>query len=274
MLTAVNLLASQRFSSGRGAALSLVNLSWSLGAVTAPFALGSLLPVVRLHLLLVTVSVLFAVACLAALVNARGAAFARPAIDGKASRRGLSPAGFAYFASLLLLYGGVETSISGWITTFGTRYGSATLQTSALGATSLWIGITAGRALAPLLLRWLRERTLLIGTLLAASALTAGLSQANGAAAIIACAGLLGIALAPWFPLVLSSMLGEGAAAGEVGTIIAVSGVGAATLPLLLGSVSRLTGSLRVALWVPLLGLLMLLALSFRRAKLSIDSPL
>jgi fucose permease len=128
--------------------------------------------------------------------------------------------------------------------------------------------------LAPVLLRWLRERTLLIGTLLAASALTAGLSQANGAAAIIACAGLLGIALAPWFPLVLSSMLGEGAAAGEVGTIIAVSGIGAATLPLLLGSVSRLTGSLRVALWVPLLGLLLLLAISFRRAKLSIDSPL
>ena len=267
MLTAVNLLASQRFSSSRGSALSLVNLSWSLGAMSAPFLLGSLLPRVRLGTLLGCAAVLFVTTCVAAVGNARGLGLTLVNPTGTSSRRRLRTPVFVYFAFLLLLYGGVETSISGWITTFGTRYGSAALQTSALGATALWIGITAGRALAPLLLRFLRERTLLTAALVAASALTALLSRANGATAIIALAGLLGMALAPWFPLVLSSMLGENAAPGEVGTIIAVSGIGAATLPLLLGAVSRVSGSLRVALLVPLCGLLLLLALSFRRGE-------
>ena len=267
MLTAVNLLASQRFSSSRGSALSLVNLSWSLGAMSAPFLLGSLLPRVRLGTLLGCVAALFVATCVAAVENARGLGLTLVNPTGKSSRRRLRTPVFVYFAFLLLLYGGVETSISGWITTFGTRYGSSALQTSALGATALWIGITAGRALAPLLLRLTRERTLLTATLVAASALTALLSRANGATVIIALAGLLGVALAPWFPLVLSSMLGEGAAPGEVGTIIAVSGIGAATLPLLLGAVSRASGSLRVALLVPLCGLVLLLALSFRRGE-------
>jgi fucose permease len=268
MLTAVNLLASQRFAKNRGSALSLVNLSWSLGAVSAPFVLGSLLPHVRLGVLLGCASLLFFAACAAAVMNARGLGPARAATDSAAHERsGLQPMAFVYFGFLLLLYGGVETCIGGWITTFGTRYGSGALQSSALGESALWIGITSGRALAPVLLRKLPERTLLIATLLAATALTATLSRANGAASIILIAGLLGVALAPWFPLVLSAMLGEGAAAGEVGTIIAVSGIGAATLPLLLGVVSRASGSLRIALLVPLCGLFGLLALSFRHGK-------
>ncbi|SEC48544.1 MFS transporter [Terriglobus roseus] len=267
MLTAVNLLASQRFASHRGSALSLVNLSWSLGAVCAPFLLGSLLPHVRLGMLLGSAATLFFSACIAAMVNAKGFGPARVAKGAGTSGRGLSGIAFAYFGFLLLLYGGVETSIGGWITTFGTRYGSGALQTSALGESALWIGITSGRALAPLLLRLMRERTLLIGSLLTATALTAMLSRAHGGSTITVIAGLLGIALAPWFPLVLSSMLGEGAAAHEVGTIIAVSGIGAATLPLLLGTVSRASGSLRTALLVPLCGLLLLFALSFRRGQ-------
>ncbi|AFL87677.1 fucose permease [Terriglobus roseus DSM 18391] len=267
MLTAVNLLASQRFATSRGSALSLVNLSWSLGAVCAPFLLGSLLPHVRLGALLVCAAAIFASACLASIVNARGFGPARVAMARGAIRRGLPKVAFVYFGFLLLLYGGVETCIGGWITTFGTRYGSGALQISALGESALWIGITSGRALAPLLLKVMRERTLLISTLLTATALTAMLSRANGAAAITLIAGLLGVALAPWFPLVLSAMLGEGAAAGEVGTIIAVSGIGAATLPLLLGTVSRASGSLRIALLVPLCGLLLLFALSFRRSE-------
>jgi fucose permease len=274
MLTAVNLLASQRFASSRGSALSLVNLSWSLGAVCAPFLLGSLLPHVRLGMLLSSAAALFFAACIAAMINAQGFGPARVAKGGVSSRRGLPAVAFVYFGFLLLLYGGVETSIGGWITTFGTRYGSGALQTSALGESALWIGITSGRALAPLMLKLMRERTLLIGTLLTATALTAMLSRAQGGTAITAIAGLLGIALAPWFPLVLSSMLGEGAAAGEVGTIIAVSGIGAATLPLLLGTVSRASGSLRTALLVPLCGLLVLFALSFRRSRPVVTSEI
>ena len=266
MLTSLNLLASRRFAAHRGAALSLVNFSWSLGAVLAPFVLGTLLLAFPLSTLLLSVSLLFALALLTALGNSRGSAAGDEARVEAAAGKNLTVRSFAYFAFLLLLYGGVETSLSGWITTFGTRYGSGALQMSALGATALWIGITAGRALSSLVLRQVRERTLLIGTLACAAALTAGLSQAHGSAAIIGLSALLGLALAPWFPLVLSAMLGEGAAAAQVGSIIAVSGLGAAALPLLVGEVSRASGSLRIALMVPLCGLIALLFLSLRQS--------
>ena len=267
MLTSLNLLASRRFAAHRGAALSLVNFSWSLGAVLAPFALGSLLPTVTLGKLLLSLATLFALAVGTALWNSNGDAGADEAAVASGAGPSLPLASFLHFATLLLLYGGIETSLGGWITTFGTRYGSGTLRSSALGATAFWIGITAGRALSPLILRAMRERTLLTAALACAAALTAALSQAHGSAGIIALAALLGLSLAPWFPLVLSAMLGEGAAAAQVGTIIAVSGLGAAAMPLLVGAISRSSGSLRIALMTPLAGLIALLFLSLRRQK-------
>ena len=273
MLTSVNLLASRRFVAQRGAALSLVNFSWSLGAVLAPFVLGSLLSSVSLGTLMLYAAALFAAAFAGAAVNASRGARERVSPSKAQLSQRLPLRAFLYFGALLLLYGGVETSLSGWITTFGTRYGSGALQSSALGAVALWVGITAGRALAPLLLRIVRERALLTGTLTAATALVALLSQAHGSVTIVALSALLGLSLAPWFPLVLAGMLGENAAAGQVGSIIAVSGIGAATLPLLLGAVSRASGSLRLALLVPLCGLLLLLALSFRKPAHPVEMP-
>ncbi len=274
MLTSANLLASRRFRGERGSALSLINFSWSLGAVLAPFVLGTLLRTVALSPLLLCSALCFAVAFMGVVWNGTRSRMETPIpVEAQAAVASLPLPSFLFFGSLLLLYGGVETSLSGWITTFGTRYGSGAPRAGALGATALWIGITAGRALAPFLLRKLRERTLLLSSLAAATLLTATLSFAQGDAAIVLLAACLGLSLAPWFPMVLSGMLGEGAAAGQVGTIIAVSGIGAATLPLLLGTISRATGSLRIALLVPLCGLVLLFLLSaFRRGQHSTRS--
>jgi fucose permease len=267
MLTSANLLASRRFVQERGAALARVNFSWSLGAVFAPFLLGWLLSSVPLHALLLVAAVLFTLSCAAAIANAMQTSESTSQTAELSASAKLTRSAFVYFAVLLLLYGGVETSLSGWITTFGTRYGSAALRLSTLGATALWIGITAGRGLASLVLRRVREQVMLSGTLAVAAVLVAVLTSVHGAEAIIAVALLLGMALAAWFPLVLSAMIAEGATAGEAGTVIAVSGLGAASLPLLVGAVSRGTGSLRIALLVPLCGLLALLAMSFRKAR-------
>jgi fucose permease len=261
MLTSVNLLAAQRFQESRSSALSLINFTWSLGAVTAPFLLGSILSSLTLPVVLGAVTVVFAVML----------AWTSWAVRSKLSESNqqhartehlLPRSAFAAFAAMLLLYGGVETCLSGWITTFGTRYGNAALRVSTLGATALWLGITTGRALAPMLLRLIRERVFLLATLCSATAIVILLSRASGAVSITLLAALLGLSLAPWFPLVLSSMISRGATARETGVIIALSGIGAAVLPLLLGVVSRSTGSLRTALLVPLVGLVLLLGLA------------
>lgn len=261
MLTSVNLLAAQRFQEQRSSALALINFTWSLGAVTAPFLLGSILSSVSLPAVLGAVTVLFVIVLSWAAWSVRGG-LSQEQEQTTQTKSQLPRTAFLSFAAMLLLYGGVETCLSGWITTFGTRYGNATLRISTLGATALWIGITGGRALAPLLLKFLRERVFLIATLCSATAIVALLSRSSGAMSITLLSALLGLSLAPWFPLVLSTMLGRGASARETGIIIALSGIGAAILPLLLGVVSRSTGSLRTALAIPITGLLLLILLA------------
>ncbi|MEZ2346004.1 sugar MFS transporter [Terriglobus sp. RCC_193] len=262
MLTSVNLLAAQRYQEQRSSALSLINFTWSLGAVTAPFLLGSILSSASLMTVLGVVTILFVVVLTWAAWSVRGGLLQEQQ-QTRHTESHLPRTAFLSFAAMLLLYGGVETCLSGWITTFGTRYGNATLRISTLGATALWIGITGGRALAPLLLKFLRERIFLIATLSAAMAMVALLSRSSGAASITLLSALLGLSLAAWFPLVLSSMLNRGASARETGIIIALSGIGAAILPLLLGVVSRSTGSLRTALAIPFTGLVLLILLAF-----------
>lgn len=261
MLTSVNLLAAQRYQEQRSSALSLINFSWSLGAVTAPFLLGSILSSVSLPIVLGTVAMLFVMVLAWAAWSVRGGLL-KEQQQSTQTQNHLPRTAFFSFAAMLLLYGGVETCLSGWITTFGTRYGNAALRISTLGATALWIGITGGRALAPLLLKFLRERIFLIATLSAATIIVALLSHSSGAVSITLLSALLGLSLAPWFPLVLSAMLNRGASARETGIIIALSGIGAAILPLLLGMVSRSTGSLRTALAIPFAGLLLLILLA------------
>lgn len=261
MLTSVNLLAAQRYQEHRSSALALINFTWSLGAVTAPFLLGSILSWASLSTVLGVVTALFAIVLMWATWSIRGTSLQEQQQTAHAESH-LPRTAFLSFAAMLLLYGGVETCLSGWITTFGTRYGNATLRISTLGATALWIGITGGRALTPLLLKVFRERVFLIATLSSATVIVALLSRSSGAIMIALLAALLGLSLAAWFPLVLSAMIGRGASARETGIIIALSGIGAAILPLLLGVVSRTTGSLRTALAVPLAGLLLLILLA------------
>jgi len=258
MLVSANLLTAQRATKEQTKSLSLLNFTWSAGAITAPFLLSIGMQRMGLPVCLAFVAAFFWIVF--ALVF-----FGRDADESiqkqEATTQDVLPQwAFLLFAAILFFYGGVETCMSGWITTFGTRYGSGTLGTSSLSATALWTGIVIGRVATPLL-RLARTKTLLVACLLAAAGCVLLLSRASGATSIVVLAVLLGLSLAEFFPLVLSSMLGAGASPRETGWIIALSGIGAAVLPWLLGVVSTRTASLRIALNVPLAGIAALLLL-------------
>jgi len=277
MITSVNLLASQRWASSRGAALTLLNFTWSLGALTAPLLLLRLLQSLTTGTILTGMAALLLAGLLvawsrrprssaadAAIRGTETASGELPRIGDSASDSGISSPLYLYFCLLLFLYGGIETSLSGWLTTFDARYGTGHL-TIALSTSAFWFSLTATRALAPLALRVLRERTLLRLGLAGAIAAFLLMLVVSGAPAIAACAALAGISLAPWFPLVLSQLVGLGPTARQAGRVIAVSGLGAAALPWMVGQLSATTGSLRSALLLPALGVAALLFLSFRR---------
>lgn len=261
MLTSVNLLVSRRFQHGRSSALSLINFSWSFGALTAPFLLGLSLSMFSLRSVLGCTAAVFLLVLLATAWDSRGQV-EHPQTDTGDIAVGLPTRAFALFGAMLLLYGGVETCLTGWITTFATRYAGASLKQASLCATALWIGITAGRAASPMLLRAVRERVLILASLILSTGIVLAISRVSQPFVLTLLAGLLGLSLAPWFPMVLSLLLGRGASARQTGTIIAVSGIGAAVLPAILGEVAHASGSLRTALIVPVAGLAALIALA------------
>lgn len=262
-ITSVNLLASAKWSHRRGAALNLLNFSWSFGALTAPLLLLRLLHGVQASTLLYAFAFLLAAGLVATLTQ-------RAPVGSVSSDNipsvGLSRPSYLFFGSLLFLYGGVETSLGGWLTTFDHRYASdADWQGMAVSTAAFWASLTVARLLTPMLLRRVSERLLLRLGLALATAASLLLLTAHGTVAITACAALAGLSLSPWFPLVLSALVAQGPTASQAGRVIAISGLGAAALPWLVGQLSAATGSLRVALLLPAAGIALLLALSFAR---------
>ena len=83
--------------------------------------------------------------------------------------------------------------------------------------------------------------------------MSAGLSIlliSTGGASMLAGALLLGLAIGPMYPLLLTIALRQ----GEAGNVVFVmAGCGASLLPLLTGLVSKWSGSLRIGLSVPLI---------------------
>jgi fucose permease len=84
---------------------------------------------------------------------------------------------------------------------------------------------------------------------------------------------LLGLSLAPFFPTTFALLMKLRPTAREAGFILAVSGLGAALFPWLMGFVSTESGSLRVAMSVPLALGLILLVLSILQNGIEAEAP-
>ena len=236
----------------------------------APLLSGWLTPHVALPHLILALATLFAVCALGLAIEMRsGFSDSRPAeqVLAGGQRSGLLLTTFIFFMGMLFFYGGLETCLSGWLTTYAFRYGDKTLTVSQYTTLLLWMSLTLGRVASAGLLRKLPEtlvwRLALFSTLL----LTGCLALAHTALAIALITVLLGLSLSPWFPVTFSLLMGKRPRARQAGIVIAVSGLGAASLPWLMGVISTHSGSLQRALLIPLLAALMLLAMSlFQRS--------
>jgi FHS family glucose/mannose:H+ symporter-like MFS transporter len=271
MITSINILAGRRFTAQRGSALSMLNFSFSLGAMLSALLAAWLLPKFALRGLLKCFAAMFLLGATGLLLQMRDEAgglssasiseeFAVSAEDVPAV--GIGGRAYLYFAGLLFLYGGLETCLSGWLTTFALRYGDKTLVVSEYTTLLLWMSLTVGRVGAAAVMLRVGERTVQRWGLALAAAFTAGLAMAHSAATIAGFAVLLGLSLAPFFPATFALLMAERPAARQAGIVLAVSGLGAAALPWLMGVVSTRTGSLQVALALPFAAAVALLAMA------------
>jgi len=266
LITALNILAGRRYTEHRGSMLAALNFSWSFGAMLSPLLAAWLTPKFALRSLLEGFAGLFLLCGVLLVAQLRGAGaeavLAEEAGRGSGLYKGLGVAVFVYFGALLFLYGGMETSLSGWLTTYALRYGDKTLAVSEYTTLLLWMSLTVGRAGTSLLLLRLSDRTVQRWGLGLAAVFTAALARAHSAGGIAAFAVLLGLSMAPFFPTTFSLLMAQRPTARQAGIVVAVSGLGAAAIPWLMGVMSTRTGSLQVALVLPLGAAVVLLGMS------------
>ena len=271
MITSINILAGRRFTMQRGSALSMLNFSFSLGAMLSALLAAWLLPKFALRGLLECFAATFLFGAIALLVQMRdkGAGLSAASVSEEfdapasgAAEVGICRRAYLYFAGLLFLYGGLETCLSGWLTTFALRYGDKTLVVSEYTTLLLWMSLTLGRVGAAAVMTRVGERTVQRWGLVLAAVFTASLAMAHSALTIATVAVLLGLSLAPFFPATFALLMAQRPAARQAGIVLAVSGLGAAALPWLMGVVSTRTGSLQVALALPFAAAVGLLAMA------------
>lgn len=263
IITAVNIIAGRRYTEHRASALALLNFTWSLGAMLAPLLTAWLAPRFPLSTLLLGFAAgFFVVGALMLLERLRITPVPEAEHVVSPVHTRLPGRLFLIFCLLLVLYGGLETCLSGWLTTYALRYGNPTLAISEYTTLLLWAAITAGRALSSVILLRIGSRTVQRASLALAAALTAVLGIAHSPALIAACALLLGLSLAPFFPATFALLMNESPSARQAGIVLAVSGLGAAALPWSMGVISSASNSLQRALIVPFVAALALLVLT------------
>ncbi|RXH56839.1 MFS transporter [Granulicella sibirica] len=260
-ITATNILAGRRFTAHRGSALSLLNFSFSAGAMLSALGAAWLLPKFPLRGVLEGFAAAFAVVALWIGVQGRGTSDDEVPVE--AGGAGFGGGLFAYFIGLLFLYGGLETCLGGWLTTFALRYGDKSFALSEYTTLVFWMALTVGRAGSSALMLRVSERTLQRSGLVASALCVAGLGVAHGGLAIALVAMLLGLSLSPFFPSTFSLLMADRPTASQAGVVMSASGLGAAALPWAMGVVSTRTGSLQMALILPLGAAVGLLGMSF-----------
>jgi len=265
IIASTNILAGRRYREHTGSALASLNFFWSLGAVACGLIAAAVMPRFHLRGPLLTFAALFLATGLGGLLRSlQSRAVSSNESDAAVAMPWL---GLGYFALLLFLYGGLETCMTGWLTTYTLRFSDVRLLGGQSAVVLLWSALTAGRALSSLALRYMQEATLQrIG--LAASALwIAALTMTSRGPLLTLYCLLLGLSLAPFFPATFALLMLRRPSARAAGFILAVSGLGAALFPWLMGAVSTQTGSLRTAMLVPFLLALALLTLSLKQGS-------
>ena len=252
IIASTNILAGHRFNRHTGSALASLNFFWSLGAVTSGLLAAAILPRFHLQVPLFVFAGLFLSAGLGGLINTPSPSTAHAPVNDTPAHK-LPRAILLQFALLLFLYGGLETCLTGWLTTFTLRFSDMHLLGGQSPLVLLWAALTGGRLLASIALRWIDEATLQRIGLAVSALLIALLAVAHHAAPMSLICIFLGLCLAPFFPTTFALLIHKGPSARTAGFILAVSGLGAALFPWLMGLVSTRSGSLRIAMAVPFL---------------------
>jgi len=273
-ISATNLWVGEAAGSNRAVALNILNVSWCTGAIVCS-------PLVMLAHTHRRESVLFFGLGLLAVSVAvvLSGMHVEPSIPYEER---MNPAGTTSqvptkvavaLGILFFVYVGTEGAVSGWAAPLAKRITAAPTNLWTLTPMFFWTGLFTGRALAPVILRRLKERTLMVAGLSLGLAGSATLIWATSFAGLVACVLAIGTGFGCVYPLLVASTVRNFAvhARRVSGIMFALGNIGGAILPWTVGMVSTKAKDLHAGLFVPVGGCIVLicLLLSLRRETFS-----
>ncbi len=262
VLPASNLWVAEMAGTRRVAALSILNLTWGVGAI----ACSPLVLIADAHGVIAVF--LYAIAGLAL-----AAALILWAVDLEPQSRKQEEAEAAEISTgkvtvialgaLFFLYVGAENSVGGWAAALAKRMGSSPNDLWALAPMFFWGGLLTGRAIVPVIPLRKREKLMVTTGLTMGLAGSGALLAASTFWGVAACVALTGLGFAAIYPVLITWMAKHfGERARRVGSLMfALAGLGGAVVPWAVGFVSTRFGSLQTGLLVPVASCLVMLAL-------------
>ncbi len=239
--------------------LSFLNFTWSIGALAAPLLAARVLErhsYSAVYLVLACAAMAAAIACALGLREVSESA--RPATS---SARFGSLGLIALFAFAAFLQVGMENTATTWLATFTQRANGAGIALAAASMALYWAGFLASRGIASFLLLRIKAalilRICLGGALLAAIGLVATHSAEIRGTAMI----LLGITLAPIYPLLIAGFFARAQHTLDSRWVLTAAGCGGSVMPWLAGWISTHSGSLRMGILVLPAALIAMVAL-------------
>lgn len=248
-MSAVTLFIGRNFPERCAPLLTFLNFSWSIGALAAPLIAAQIL----VHHSYRTAYSIFAMASALASI-ACGLALREGSepihTPGEALQATTGLRLVAIFAFAAFLQVGIENTVATWLPTYALRMAGRGLVLAAASSSFYWAGFLASRGFSSLLL--LRTPPMRVYRL----AVTVGflsallLELAPSVPARNAAMFLLGVALAPTYPLVLAGFFARTRQTSDSRWILFTAGFGGSIVPWIAGFISTQTGSLRIGMLI------------------------
>lgn len=260
-MSAVTLFTGRNFPERCAPLLTFLNFSWSVGALAAPLIAARILVHYDYRAAYILFGAASAIAAIASgLVLRDGPELVRTPMDTQPSATALRLV--IVFALAAFLQVGIENTVAAWLPTYALRMADSGVVLAAASSSFYWAGFLSSRGFSSLLL--LRAEPMRIFRIAIALGFASALllEFAPGVATRNVAMFLLGTALAPTYPLVLSGFFARTRHTADSRWILFTAGFGGSVLPWIAGFISTHTGSLRAGmLTIPAALLLMAILL-------------
>jgi fucose permease len=265
----ISLRATNLPSSNVAAAVSLLNFSWGIGAVLAPFLVAYFLGHLSFRALTMSLALSYVALSLLHYVrktDAPAAVEARPKQNFALLRARLQPAPWISLAMLFFLYVGVEISVGGWVALDEKQLGGVTISTLSASAALFYGFLLLGRFLVPWELKRLSQRELCVTGLVLAVIGVSIVALAQSPGLLYVGAAFAGFGCAPQYPIYVTwlAAIFKDDSTWLGALFFGAAGLGSSIVPWLVGVVASQTHSLRIGFLLPLVSALCMIPFALR----------